>query len=104
MRNRKIIFENYAGMFGDFGLFCQIMDQCTENYECLVIDNNVKKNDLISQVFWYKAEAHPLFKMGSKEFWEMSRRYVESNDIEDYNPMSDTRKKSTVPVQVHKRF
>ena len=44
--NRKRIYENYAGMFPTFESFCQIMDQCTENFECLVIDNNVKSNKL----------------------------------------------------------
>ena len=40
--NRKRIYEHYAGMFPDFDKFCQVMDQCTENYECLVIHNNAK--------------------------------------------------------------
>merc|ERR1712196_554167 len=30
--NRKRIYDNYAVMFPTFELFCQIMDQCTENY------------------------------------------------------------------------
>ena len=65
--NRKRIWENYAGMFPTFESFCQVMDQCTENYECLVIDNNAKSNQLRDQIFWYKAESHPPFKLGSKE-------------------------------------
>jgi AAA+ ATPase superfamily predicted ATPase len=32
--NRKRIYDNYAGMFPTFESFCQVMDQCTENYEC----------------------------------------------------------------------
>ena len=44
--NRKRIYENYAGMFPTFESFCQVMDQCTENYECLVINNNAKSNKL----------------------------------------------------------
>jgi hypothetical protein len=51
--NRKRIYENYAGMFPTFESFCQVMDQCTENYECLVINNNSKSNKLHDQVFWY---------------------------------------------------
>ena len=39
-----------------FESFCQVMDQCTENYECLVINNNSKSNKLQDQIFWYKAE------------------------------------------------
>ena len=71
--NRKRIYENYAVMFPTFEAFCQVMDQCTENYECLVINNNVKSNKLQDQIFWYKAENNKDFKLGSKQFWEMSK-------------------------------
>ena len=71
--NRKRIWENYAGMFPTFESFCQVMDQCTENYECLVINNNSKSNKLHDQIFWYKAEPHGDFKLGSKDFWEISK-------------------------------
>ena len=86
--NRKRIYENYAGMFPTFESFCQVMDQCTENYECLVIDNNVKSNKLSDQIFWYKANAdirHD-FKLGSKEFWEMSKSMADDEEDTPYNP------------------
>ena len=88
--NRKRIYENYAGMFPTFESFCQVMDQCTENYECLVIANNARSNKLEDQIFWYKAEAHRPFKLGSKEFWEMSKD-LNSDDDEDesYNPKAN---------------
>jgi hypothetical protein len=70
--NRKRVYENYAGMFPSFDVFCQVMDQCTENYECLVINNNAKSNKLEDQVFWYKADPRPSFRMGAKEFWDLS--------------------------------
>ena len=50
--------------------FCQVMNQCIENYECLVINNNAKSNKIEDQVFWYKAESHPPFQMGAAVFWE----------------------------------
>lgn len=86
--NRKRIYENYAGMFPTFESFCQVMDQCTENYECLVIDNNVKSNKLSEQIFWYKADStirHD-FKLGAKEFWEMSKNIKDDEDDTPYNP------------------
>ena len=91
--NRRRIYENYAGMFPTFESFCQVMDQCTENYECLVINNNVKSNKLHEQIFWYKAEAHKDFKLGSKQFWEMSKN-INSDDDDDeiYDPNKGGRK------------
>ena len=85
--NRKRIYENYAGMFPTFESFCQIMDQCTENYECLVIDNNAKSNKLEDLIFWYKAESHPNFKLGAKEFWDLSKN-LDSDEDEPYDPDS----------------
>ena len=74
--NRKRLYEHYAGMFPSFEMFCQIMDQCTENYECLVINNNAKSNKLTDQVFWYKAEPHDDFKIGAPSFWEYSDKNI----------------------------
>jgi hypothetical protein len=64
------------------------MDQCTENYECLVIDNNVKSNKLSEQIFWYKAnlDIRNDFKLGSKEFWEMSKSIADEEEDPPYNP------------------
>jgi hypothetical protein len=84
--NRKRIYENYAGMFPTFESFCQVMDQCTENYECLVINNNAKSNKLQDQVFWYKADPHNDFKLGSKEFWELSKQLNDDDEEEQYDP------------------
>ena len=84
--NRKRIYENYAGMFPTFESFCQVMDQCTENYECLVINNNAKSNKLQDQVFWYKADDHNEFRLGSKEFWELSKQINDDDDEEQYDP------------------
>jgi len=94
--NRKRIYENYAGMFPTFESFCQVMDQCTENYECLVINNNSKSNKLEDQVFWYKADFHNDFRLGTKEFWDLSKNKSNAPQEERYNPNS-IKKRGNVP-------
>jgi hypothetical protein len=94
--NRKRIYENYAGMFPTFEAFCQVMDQCTENYECLVINNNSKSNKLNDQVFYYKADNHNDFRLGSKEFWELSKGLPDEDQEEQYDP-SKTKKRGAGP-------
>ena len=98
--NRKRIYENYAGMFPTFESFCQIMDNCTENYECLVIDNNVKSNKLPDQVKWYKADSHSDFKLGSKEFWELSKNVHSDDEEETFDP--SRKKKNVQQIKVKK--
>jgi len=100
--NRKRIYENYAGMFPTFESFCQVMDQCTENYECLVINNNAKSNKLQDQIFWYKASPHGNFKLGSKEFWEISRNMPSDDEDEQYDPQQSRRKSSGPRINVKK--
>ena len=100
--NRKRIFENYAGMFPTFESFCQVMDQCTENYECLVIDNNSKSNRLQDQVFWYKADPHHNFKLGSKEFWDLSKDMNSDEEDEKYDPSSAKKKGPKISVRKSK--
>jgi len=94
--NRKRIYENYAGMFTTLESFCQVMDQCTENFECLVINNNAKSNKLQDQVFWYKADAHNDFRLGSREFWELSKSINDDDEEEQYDP-SNVKKRGQGP-------
>jgi hypothetical protein len=84
--NRKRIYENFAGMFPTFESFCQVMDQCTENYECLVVSNNAKSNKLDDQIFWYKADPHRDFKLGAKEFWDLSKDMGSDDEEESFDP------------------
>ena len=103
INNRKRIYENFAGMFPTFEAFCQVMNQCTENYECLVVSNNAKSNKLEEQIFWYKASSHNNFKLGSAEFWEMSKDIdSDEEDGESYDPSSIHKKGPLINVKKNK--
>jgi len=52
----------------------------------LVINNNSKSNKINDQIFWYKAESHPDFKLGNKEFWEISKNMGSDSEDEEYDP------------------
>jgi len=43
-QNRENLYKAFFGVFPSFDTFCQVMDSCTENYECLVLDNTSKSN------------------------------------------------------------
>jgi len=106
-QNRKRLYESYAGMFPSFEVYCQVMDQCTENYECLVIHNAAKSNRLDEQVFWYKAKEQPKFQMGARVFWEhhsnhYNDRYSSNNN--NNNNFEDLRKKKGYIVNVEKNI
>lgn len=105
--NRRRLYENYAGFFPSFECFCTVMDQCTENYECLVIHNNAKSNKLEDQVFWYKADPHEDYRIGADVFWEMQHQAddEDSDGDEPFNPATYTHKKSKGPrLNVKKHY
>ena len=98
MNNRKRLYEHYAGMFPSFEIFCQVMDACTEDFNCLVINNNAKSNKLEDQVFWYKADPHSEFKIGASEFWKHhNNNYNNGYDTdEDDSNFAPPRKKGPI--------
>jgi len=85
LNNRKRIFDNYAAAFPSFEFFCQIMDQCTQNFECIVIDNTSLSAKLEDCVFWYKADTHGDFRIGAAQFWQHSASYYRDKDEEEMN-------------------
>lgn len=89
LNNRKRIYENYASAFPSFEFFCQIMDQCTQNYECIVIDNTALSSKLDECVFWYKAEVHGDFRIGAPEFWQHSASYYRDKTDEEMAAQSN---------------
>jgi hypothetical protein len=83
LANRRRLYENYAGFFPSFELFCDVMDQLTEDYGCLVLNMKTKSNKLSDQVFWWKAEETPPFRLCAPEHWIDNRPYKSSLAIAD---------------------
>ena len=70
LRNRKVMYENYGGIIPDFKLFCDILDQITDDYTALYIHNATRSNNWKECVFWYKAKPIPSdFRFGSDDYW-----------------------------------
>ncbi len=68
------------------------------------MNNNTQSNKLEDAVFWYKAEMHPDFKLGSPKFWQMSHEiYQEQSGMRgnQYDPDAATRRKGP-SIQVRK--
>lgn len=105
--NRRRLYDAFAGMFPTFECFCSVMDQCTENFECLVIDNTSRSNRLEDQVFWYKAEMRSDFTIGSRELWELHNQTAgddEEADEELFDITSFRKKKNTPQLSVKKTY
>jgi hypothetical protein len=112
VKEREKIYNHYAGMFPTFDVFNQVMNQCTENYECLVIDNKTQSNNINDNVYWYKAQDSN-YKMCSQNLWDMQslqdqrdlmgiNNEDEDEDNEDFDPGVFMKKKNTKLIKVKK--
>jgi hypothetical protein len=83
INNRKRLYENYAGMVPTFEAFCQILDQCTQDHDFLVIDNTCCTSNLTDQLFWCRANTPEPFRMCTPKLWELSDQIVSQKAEED---------------------
>ena len=79
-------------MFPTFEMFCQVMDQCTENYECLVINNNAKSNKLTDQVFGIKQNRDQIIELGQTTYWTYSAQNYSTEERVDEDQFSGKKK------------
>lgn len=108
IQNREKIWKNFFGIFPTYDMFSQVLNNCTENYECLVLDNTSKSNKIEDVVFWYKAKIRPQgsFKIGSPQFWNCHRsNYNPKYDEDDVQQKVDVSrvKKNSIPITVKKK-
>jgi hypothetical protein len=80
IQNRERLWKSFFGIFPSFELFNQVMNACTENFECLVLDNTSRSNKIEDCVFYYKAPIRKNFRVGSNTMWNYHR--------ENYSPQT----------------
>tara|TARA_R110002073_G_scaffold59781_9_gene150317 strand:+ start:11449 stop:12231 length:783 start_codon:yes stop_codon:yes gene_type:complete len=98
IQNREKLYKAFFGIFPTFDMFNQIMNACTENYECLVLDNTSKSNKIEDCVFWYKARLHPQFRIGSPQLWNYHKKhYNPTHGISNVDP-SKVKRATTMKV------
>tara|TARA_R110002074_G_scaffold62721_1_gene150739 strand:+ start:4973 stop:5770 length:798 start_codon:yes stop_codon:yes gene_type:complete len=74
IQNREKLYKSFFGIFPNFDMFSQVMSKCTEDYECLVLDNTAKSNRIEDCVFWYKAKVRKNFRVGSPAMWNAHKK------------------------------
>lgn len=79
IQNRERLYKAFFGVFPSFDLFNKVMSACTENYECLVLDNTSRSNKLEDCVFYYKAPIRKGFRIGSEAMWKYHQKNYRPN-------------------------
>lgn len=107
LSNRRRLYENYCSIIPTFEMFCTIMDSVTtEGYGCLVINNLARSNKLEDCIFWFEADVHEAFTVGSREFWQKHNE-CSADDEQDgeelYDPTVYAQKKNKHTTMLHVR-
>ena len=78
---REKLYKFFFGMFKDYNTFSAVMDTCTTGFDCIVINNTVRSNNVSDCVFWYTANPDlPKFRLCSDIFWQFDARYYQDPD------------------------
>jgi hypothetical protein len=101
IQNREKIYKNFFGIFPTFDSFNEVLNQCTQNYECLVLDNSSTSSKIEDVVFWYKAKVGRKFKIGSPELWAHHDRNYNPKHDEPKEPLKSKKSKES-PLTVIK--
>jgi len=91
--NRERLYKQFFGIFPSMAEFNDVYDACSENFECLVLDQTSRSNNISDCVYWYKAKIRSHFKFGSPAFWRAGQEMLQMAKSSKKKPSA---KKSTI--------
>jgi predicted ATP-binding protein involved in virulence len=98
--NRQRLYKNLFGCVSSFENFQSLMDNCTQNYECLCLDNTVQTVQPSECIFWYKAQMDlDDFSLGRNVFFDMTRRYKRKEPLEESCEAGSSKKDSGFQIE-----
>jgi hypothetical protein len=102
IENKQKLYKHFFGIFPTFESFNDVFTQCTENYECLVLNNRTTSNKIEDVVFWYKAKMNRKFKMGPPALWDYHKRNYDPNAGDKEQEPKTLKKTKAPPITVIK--
>ena len=82
LADRERIWKHFCGFIPSFNIFQQIMNKCTTGYECLVVNNTSRSNEIDDCLFWYKAQVYDSFRIGRPQMWIYHYKMKKITDCE----------------------
>ena len=103
IQNQEKLYKNFFGIFPTFDAFKEVMNSCTEGYDCMVLDNTSRSNKIEDCVFWYRAKPNRKFRIGSKALWSHHKKnYNKDHADTEKSDMNSLKKKNAVTINVKK--
>ena len=79
LKNRKSIYENYASIIPTFEIFCDLLNQLTDDFGAIFILNSTTTNDWTKCVYYWKSVPVP-------DDWQLGCFTFHDHHRQRYNP------------------
>lgn len=101
IENQDKLYKNFFGIFPHKETFREVMNSCTEGFDCMVLDNTSRSNKISDCVFWYRAKPDRKFKIGNKFLWNYHKKNYNENysNIDEQLDINKTRKKPALQIK-----
>lgn len=98
---RERLWKNFFRMFPNLDMFNAVMDEVTQNFGCLVLDNTGDSSKVSDVCFHYKAKYDRKFRLGCPSFWGYHKVHLDSNYEERSEKHEDktAKRKPTLTVK-----
>jgi energy-coupling factor transporter ATP-binding protein EcfA2 len=80
---RKKLYINLGGSCGKYETFCELMDQITGDYSCMIIKKRSQSNKMEDNVFYMKTKVLKDWKFGCKEYREWGKNRYNTKFVDD---------------------
>ena len=80
---RKKLYDNFGGLAGSYDRFCDLMDELTGDFSCIIFKKRSQSNLLEDCVFYYKTKVLPDWTFGCKEYKDWGKERYNPDYIED---------------------
>jgi len=84
-QERKKLYNNFGGLAGSYADFCDLMDQLTGDYTCLVFKKRTQSRNREDNVFYYRTKPMPDWKFGCKEYHKWAKDRMNPDYVEQVN-------------------
>jgi hypothetical protein len=76
---RKKLYRNFGGLAGSYENFCDLMDQLTGDYTCLIFKKRTQSHNIEDNISWFRTSVLKPWKFGCKEYREWANERYDKN-------------------------
>lgn len=76
---RKKLYTNFGGLAGSYENFCDLMNQVTGDYTCLIFKKRTQSHSMEENISWFRTKQLDPWKFGCKEYRDWGAKRYDPN-------------------------